>query len=246
MFKNRKVFIDTGADNKITGNVDGSKLFLLTAMAKSLGASEVDIVDIKSENYKNGIVIKYYSKHKTQMINNAKYVYEVYWCDLNKALTLENIWKNGNLVGWMEYKGNSGEPKGKLLEEYGFFDTKFTNHDFTLGEPVRYINNLVNQHDGSVGEVSDGYHTFDELYNHRLTLFSVICNQNKENSWKSLLHDDGTMYDNYFIVGIDTPEGQFTYHYHVDNWELFNVKVLDKAPKWDRHKSEDVIRLRSL
>ena len=41
-----------------------------------------------------------------------------------------------------------------------------------------------------VGKISDGYHTFDELYFHRMILFSVICNTYKEKAWKSKLHDD--------------------------------------------------------
>lgn len=35
------------------------------------------------------------------------------------------------------------------------------------------------------GEISDEYHTFNELYFHRMILFSVICNQNKDKAWKS-------------------------------------------------------------
>lgn len=27
------------------------------------------------------------------------------------------------------------------------------------------------------GELSDGYHSFNELYYHRMILFSIICNQ---------------------------------------------------------------------
>ena len=27
-----------------------------------------------------------------------------------------------------------------------------------------------------VGKISDGYHTFEELYYHRMILFAVICN----------------------------------------------------------------------
>ena len=96
------------------------------------------------------------------------------------------------------------------------------------------------------GSISDGYHRFDELYFHRMILFSVICNTYKEKAWKSKLHDDGTMYDNYFIVGIATPEGDYTYHYHMENWGYFNVKEIEKAPKWDGHKPEDITRLFSL
>jgi len=96
------------------------------------------------------------------------------------------------------------------------------------------------------GLISDGYHTFDELYEHRMILFSVILNSNKQKSWKSKLHDDGTMFDDYFIVGITTTEGNYTYHYHIDNWDLFDVKELQYAPKWDGHQPSDITRLFSL
>lgn len=96
-------------------------------------------------------------------------------------------------------------------------------------------------------DISDGYHTFGDLYHHRAILFSVICNQNKARAWKSKLHDDGTMFDEMFIVGIETSEGQYTYHYHIEPyWDMFNVKELDYAPKYDGHKPEDITRLFSL
>lgn len=98
------------------------------------------------------------------------------------------------------------------------------------------------------GKVSDGYHTFDELYHHRAILFAVICNNNPELAWKSKLHDTGDMYDGMFIVGIDTPKGQATYHYDIKPyWNIFNVKELDHAPKWDGHTPNDAImRIASL
>lgn len=98
----------------------------------------------------------------------------------------------------------------------------------------------------SIGQISDGSHTFDELYYHRMVLFSVICNTYKNRAWKSWKHDDGTMYDDYFIVGIDTEEGQYTYHYHKDNWDMFEVKELEYAPVWDGHKPKDITRLLTL
>ena len=101
--------------------------------------------------------------------------------------------------------------------------------------------------DGGIGEVSDGYHTFNELYHHRAVLFSVICNQNKEKAWKSKSHHDGTMYANMFIVGIETPYGQATYHYDVNPyWNMFDVKSVDNAPEYDGHKPSDITRLFSI
>lgn len=93
------------------------------------------------------------------------------------------------------------------------------------------------------GSTSDGYHTFDELYHHRAVLFSVIVAMFPERSWKSLRHSDGSMYDGMFIVGIDTPDGQATYHYDVDPWwPLFHCRVLDSAPEWDGHTPADAMR----
>ena len=96
------------------------------------------------------------------------------------------------------------------------------------------------------GEVDDGDHTFNELYYHRMVLFSIICNQNKDIAWKSWKHEDGTMYEDYFIVGIETPEGQYSYHYHKDYWDEFKVKELSNAPKYDGHKPSDITRLKSI
>lgn len=93
------------------------------------------------------------------------------------------------------------------------------------------------------GDLSDGYHTFNELYHHRAVLFSVICNTHKDLAWKSRLHDTGDMYEGMFIVGIETPEGQATYHYDIEPyWDMFNVKELPKAPKWDGHTPDEAIR----
>lgn len=94
----------------------------------------------------------------------------------------------------------------------------------------------------NIGDFSDGYHTFNELYHHRAVLFSVICNMFPEKAWKSKLHDTGDMFDGMFIVGIETEQGQATYHYDIEPyWDMFKVKELEKAPKWDGHTPSDAI-----
>ena len=110
---------------------------------------------------------------------------------------------------------------------------------------VEYIPGNEND-EKDMGEVSDGDHTFNELYMHRTTLFNIILCQNKDKAWKSKLHDDGTMFDDYFIAGITTPEGEYTYHQHMDYWDKFDVEERTRAPEWDGHKPEDIIRLYSL
>ena len=91
------------------------------------------------------------------------------------------------------------------------------------------------------GETSDGYHTFNELYHHRAVLFSVIVAHHPELSWKSKRHHDGTMYDGMFIVGINTPQGQATYHYDLPYWDMFKCQEVEHAPKWDGHTASDAI-----
>lgn len=92
------------------------------------------------------------------------------------------------------------------------------------------------------GETSDGYHTFNELYHHRAVLFAFIVAHYPELSWKSKHHHDGSMYEGMFIVGINTPDGQATYHYDLDPyWDYFDCKEVDTAPEWDGHTPAQAI-----
>jgi len=98
--------------------------------------------------------------------------------------------------------------------------------------------------DKDKSQISDGYHTFEELYYHRTILFSIICRQNKKMAWRSKLHADGSMFENFFIAGITTAAGDYTYHCEIKYWELFNyIKELPNALEWDGHKPEDITRL---
>ena len=108
------------------------------------------------------------------------------------------------------------------------------------------IKNLKKLDKISTKNISDTYHTFGELYHHRAILFAVICNQNKDVAWKSWLHHDGTMFDGMFIVGVNTPNGQYSYHYNPEYWDLFCVRELSNAPEWDGHNPNDIGRLLSL
>lgn len=86
------------------------------------------------------------------------------------------------------------------------------------------------------GETSDGYHTFNELYHHRALLFSVIVRNYSELCWKSKKHHAGDMYEGMFIIGINTPDGQASYHYDIDPyWDMFECEELEFAPEWDGH-----------
>lgn len=93
------------------------------------------------------------------------------------------------------------------------------------------------------GQISDGFHTFDELYSHRIILFISLMKCNKSISWKSRLHDDGSSFDGWFISGMNLKQGTITYHIPERFWDMLSdVETLDVAPKFDGHTSDDVIK----
>jgi gp21 len=97
---------------------------------------------------------------------------------------------------------------------------------------------------GDYKSVSDGYHTIGDLYEHRTYLFAMICKLYIPTVyvWKTKKHEDGTMYDDMFLVGIDLPNGQISYHIKNKYWDLFNeVKEIEHASEYDGYTSEDVI-----
>ena len=97
------------------------------------------------------------------------------------------------------------------------------------------------------GEVSDGYHTFNELYEYRLlynaSMFNELAKQGMYDVHKSKRHSDGNYpFDNpdYFIVVAELPTGQISNHYEMKDWELFDIPEKDKANVYDGHSPQDV------
>ena len=92
------------------------------------------------------------------------------------------------------------------------------------------------------GELSDGYHTFNELYLHRYALFLAFLRAHG-GGWASRLHADGTMYEGHFIVGVYVNGKQISYHLPNDLWPAVEDLgiVVDNPPEWDGHHSADVV-----
>lgn len=109
--------------------------------------------------------------------------------------------------------------------------------------------------DLDTNEVSDGFHTFGELYAHRCRLYVLVCRLLRPelggNIWRSRLHSDGTGFDGWFILGIFRGAGkQITYHLPDAMWadtEFAKYNTLDRAPEYDGHTAADVLeRLKAL
>lgn len=114
--------------------------------------------------------------------------------------------------------------------------------------------------DGETEQVSDGYHTFKELYDHRIELFIALCRVihntvGREGGylrykvWRSTTHSDGSQIPGWFIMGIGREKGeQITYHLPAARWHDTDFILRDgNAPEWDGHTSADVLeRLKQL
>ena len=81
----------------------------------------------------------------------------------------------------------------------------------------------------TVKDVSDGYHTFSELYEFRMAynvlLFNEWAEQGKYLVHKSKRHSDGELcFDGeHFVVVAILPAGQITNHYKLEHWDKFDV-----------------------
>jgi hypothetical protein len=97
--------------------------------------------------------------------------------------------------------------------------------------------------------ISDGYHTFGELYDFRKAynsaLFNEWASQNKYEVHKSLKHNGGDYCfgGGWFIVVAVLPSGQISNHYEIKDWDLFNIPAFDETLyPYDWHTEEDVIK----
>ena len=105
----------------------------------------------------------------------------------------------------------------------------------------RLIDNFKKENPNeSVGELSDTYHSFNDLYKHR-TILTALAFLNLPYAWKSKIHEDGSMYDGMFVVGAPTPYGMISYHYDLEFWDMFKIPELPHAPHFTGYTDEDVL-----
>lgn len=109
-------------------------------------------------------------------------------------------------------------------------DYHYPNHPEPEAEP------------GDMGEVSDGYHTFNELYRYRMlynaAFFNLLARNGQVEVCKSRKHSDGEKCfgsDDWFIVMAILPTGQVSNHYESKYWDLFDVPERETAFEYDGH-----------
>lgn len=98
---------------------------------------------------------------------------------------------------------------------------------------------------GSVGDISDGYHSFNELYEYRMlynaAFFNELAKSEEVKVCKSWKHSDGQdcFGGGWFIVMAELPTGQISNHYEAKDWNLFRVPEVLIAPEWDGHTPKE-------
>jgi len=136
------------------------------------------------------------------------------------------------------------------------------------------LNQLIKTMKADTNKISDGYHTFEELYEFRKVYNASLFNEwakpymervaaidrgdivqsnmvfPKYDVHKSWKHSDGKpcFGGGWFIVVAVLPNGQISNHYEEKDWDLFKIPETEKAKhEFDGHTAFDVIqRLKSL
>lgn len=87
------------------------------------------------------------------------------------------------------------------------------------------------------GAISDGYHTFDELYEHRNLLFINLCLASEMPVWIKQEED----FPGYFCLYMKLFSGQISYHIPNKYRHLIEDRATGHPEDWDGHTSENVI-----
>lgn len=128
----------------------------------------------------------------------------------------------------------------------------------TSNATVELINATIleyRENGGSTKEISDGHHTFADLYGMRVEIFAALCRAYPEQSFVSYRHHDedndpigrfGNGED--FIAGINTPRGTVAMHFKKTKLGAFaGINKVESAPPYDGYDQEEArLRIASL
>jgi hypothetical protein len=139
--------------------------------------------------------------------------------------------------------------------------------DFIMDSPAHIALSTEDENDDEVGKISDGFHTFNELYEQRNRIWIALCRINDRSieqsidfgaeqgnmpmasdtegkSWRSKLHSDGSSYDGWFLLGIGKEKGsQMTQHLPMSMWaDTDFAETLERGPEFDGHMPADVLK----
>lgn len=170
-----------------------------------------------------------------------------------------------------EFKGDAlfiHTLEGSMRASLGDYIIKGVDGEFYPCKPQIFEKTYANENE--IGELSDGHHTYNELYEFRKMYNAALFNEwakekvqhphwwkegrpfysYKYDVHKSKRHHDGEecFGGGWFIVSATLPTGQISNHYEMKDWDLFQIPETKKAMyEFDGHTGKDVLeRLKSL
>ena len=139
----------------------------------------------------------------------------------------------GKVAAWEAWQAAQAQTLLEVIRDDSGCPTKALQHS---GEPV------------VDGNTSDGYHTFNELYDFRKAYNAAFFNElhanNKCSVHKSWRHHDNELCfgGGWFIVVAVLHTGQISNHYEAKDWGLFAIPEAEKAlVEFDGHTGKDVV-----
>ena len=135
---------------------------------------------------------------------------------------------------------------GAFISESQMPQVKFVVNADSLEETINDA--IANTPSLNKSKISDGFHTFQELYDIRkaynVALFNAWAKHQLYDVHKSIRHNDGELCfgGGWFIVVAVLPGGQISNHYEMEDWDLFDIPETEKAKfEFDGHTTQDVI-----
>ena len=111
---------------------------------------------------------------------------------------------------------------------------------------IEQSNDDIKEHKSSgnsVKQVSDVYHTFEDLYKRELVLFRLISSLCPKLCFKTLKHYDeenDPMFDGDFMVGIYTTVGPASYHFKLKYLDAFShLEFQEHGPRYEGYTEEE-------
>jgi GNAT superfamily N-acetyltransferase len=140
-------------------------------------------------------------------------------------------------------EGKSERIRKQLIEKINVsaqLTYQLQRHGINVADLLDWLNQQKEPSDK--GEISDGYHTFNELYYYRMLYNAAFFNLlPKEWVHKSKRHHNGEecFGGGWFIVIAQLPTGQISNHYELKDWDLFQVPEKEIADEWDGHTPQE-------
>ncbi|GHV21870.1 hypothetical protein FACS189428_2990 [Clostridia bacterium] len=94
------------------------------------------------------------------------------------------------------------------------------------------------------GKISDGYHTFDQLYDHRCLNFIAFVKNAGLPVFRTTVNFEGQPQGDWFILYTDATDKmkQISYHLPMKYWVLCEfAETTPKVHVFDKHNGEDVL-----